>query len=50
MLKKDIRKIIFDRYGKNEEEIIRLWSDFGSLLFTEEDYVNDNKENKEEDI
>jgi hypothetical protein len=45
LLRKDIRNIIFDRYGKNEKEIIKLWSDFGCMLFTEEDYIDNNKEN-----
>jgi hypothetical protein len=49
LLKRDVRHLIFDRYGKSEEEIIQLWSEFGSLLFTEEDYVEVNKENGEED-
>jgi len=48
LLKKDIRHIIFDRYGKNEGEILKLWSDFGCLLFTEEDYIENNKKNGEE--
>lgn len=41
LLKKDIRHIIFDRYDKNDFEIIKLWSELGNMLSTEEDDINE---------
>ena len=35
ILKKDIRHLIIEKYGKDEKDIVKLWSDFGSMLFIE---------------
>jgi len=41
ILKKDIRHLIIEKYGQGEKGALRLWSEFGNMLFTESDYVSD---------
>lgn len=37
ILKKDVRHLIVEKYGHGEKGVLRLWSEFGRLLFTEAD-------------
>jgi hypothetical protein len=37
LLKRDIRHLIFNKYGQGEEGSILLWSEFGNMLFIDED-------------
>jgi len=46
ILKRDVRHLIVEKYGQGEEGALRLWSEFGNMMFTEADYTSADEESR----
>ena len=40
LLELDVRKHFFDKYGTGEQSSIKMWSEFGQLIFSEKETIN----------